>query len=143
MSTSITPRPARETVISLLTAAGLPHEDLTESHLEHFFCAGEASAPVGIVGLELHGDCALLRSLAVSESVRATGIGSALVSHAEAYARSRGARAIYLLTTTAEDFFTRLGYARADRSAAPAAIQSTREFTDLCPASSAFMVKQL
>lgn len=143
MNTSITPRPARDTVVSLLSAAGLPHADLTDDHLEHFFCVGEANAPVGIVGVELYGDCALLRSLVVIESARAAGIGSALVWHAEAYARSKGARALYLLTTTAEEFFARRGYAHADRSAAPTAIRSTREFSDLCPASSTFMVKEL
>jgi amino-acid N-acetyltransferase len=50
---------------------------------------------------------------------------------------------MFLLTTTAETFFERRGYRRVDRSQAPLAIQSTSEFASLCPASSAFMIKQL
>jgi hypothetical protein len=52
-------------------------------------------------------------------------------------------RALYLLTATAESFFEHRGYRRIDRAKAPSAIQSTREFASLCPASSAFMIKQL
>jgi amino-acid N-acetyltransferase len=65
------------------------------------------------------------------------------VSQAELHAKSQGAREIYLLTTTAERFFERLGYTRVPREAAPLAIQQTQEFSALCPSSSAFMVKQL
>jgi amino-acid N-acetyltransferase len=54
-----------------------------------------------------------------------------------------GVRSIYLLTTTAEVFFKRLGYERIERSRAPPSIERTREFASLCPASSAFMIKQL
>jgi len=53
-------------------------------------------------------------------------------------ARGKG---IYLLTTTAERFFERLGYARVLRDAAPVAIQRTQEFSALCPSNSAFMVQ--
>ncbi len=59
------------------------------------------------------------------------------------HARSQGVRDVYLLTTTAEDFFARRGYVRIGREKAPRTIRSTREFADLCPASSAFMVKHL
>jgi amino-acid N-acetyltransferase len=50
---------------------------------------------------------------------------------------------MYLLTMTAEGFFERRGYRRVDRTQAPLAIKSTPEFASLCPASSAFMIKQL
>jgi amino-acid N-acetyltransferase len=70
-------------------------------------------------------------------------LGSALTNHAEQYAASKGVRSIYLLTTTAEAFFKRLGYERIERSHAPTSIQQTREFAHLCPASSAFMLKSI
>jgi amino-acid N-acetyltransferase len=70
-------------------------------------------------------------------------LGSALVEHVEQYAGSRSVRSIYLLTTTAETFFKRLGYERVERSQAPSAIERTREFASLCPASSVFMVKSI
>jgi hypothetical protein len=50
----------------LLASAELPSEDLTDGHLEHFFCVGNASTPHGLIGLELHEEDALLRSLVVA-----------------------------------------------------------------------------
>jgi amino-acid N-acetyltransferase len=127
----------------LLQAEGLPTSDLTEAHLEHFFFAGVDAAPTALIGLEIYGTDALLRSLVVNATVRTQGWGSALVVHAEAYASAHQVRAIYLLTTTAELFFERRGYQRVDRTRAPSTIQATREFSSLCPASSAFMVKRI
>jgi len=139
----ITARPPRSVAVALLQAANLPTEDLTDSHLEHFFLIGRPEAALGLIGLELFGHHALLRSLVVAPQARTAGIGSRLVAHAEAHARSYGADSIYLLTTSAEEFFAARGYARMERPAAPESIRATREFASLCPASSAFMVKQL
>jgi len=121
----------------------LPCSDLTAAHLEHFFGCGSMGAPDGIVGLELYESVALLRSLAVSSSCRGRGCGTALVAQAELFAKSRGAEEVYLLTSTAERFFERLGYTCVLREAAPVAIQRTQEFSTLCPSDSAFMVKRL
>jgi amino-acid N-acetyltransferase len=129
--------------VQVLQGAALPVEDLTDGHMEHFFYAGTESKPAGIVGIELCGSGALLRSLVVDPSSRGLGLGRALVEKAEWHARENGAESIYLLTTTAEAFFRSLGYTSADRANAPAEIQATREFASICPASSAFMVKQL
>jgi amino-acid N-acetyltransferase len=136
-------RPPHPSVVTLLEAEGLPASDLTESHLEHFFFTGSDGEPSGLVGLEIYGEAALLRSLVVSTAARTQGLGSALVLHAEEYAASRHVRALYLLTTTAESYFKRRGYRRVDRAQAPSSIQSTRQFVSLCPASSAFMIKRL
>jgi len=134
-------RPTRSTAVALLEAQGLPVSDITDEHLEHFFFVGSDVSLSGLVGLEIYGSDALLRSLVVAENARGKGLGSALTDHAERHAASKGARSIYLLTTTAEAFFRRLGYERIDRSRAPPSIERTREFASLCPASSAFMVK--
>jgi amino-acid N-acetyltransferase len=140
---TISAKPSLTSARALLAAAGLPTEDLTESHGEHFFYIGPGEQPEGLVGLELFGDVALLRSLVVVGSRRGSGAGSRLVAHAESHARAQGVRHLFLLTTTAEKFFAKRGYARASRDTAPAAIRATREFSGLCPASSAFMSKQL
>lgn len=66
-----------------------------------------------------------------------------LVGEAERRARAAGVGVLYLLTTTAAGFFERLGYRQTDRAAAPREIAATRQFSGLCPASSAFMVKSL
>jgi amino-acid N-acetyltransferase len=100
-------------------------------------------APKGVVGLEIYDKVALLRSLAVAADSRGNGCGKALVAQAERHARCLGVTEIYLLTTTAAQFFERLGYKRTNRQSAPDPIRQTEEFAALCPSSSAFMVKTL
>jgi N-acetylglutamate synthase-like GNAT family acetyltransferase len=135
--------PSVSAVKSLLAESDLPSSDLTADHLKHFFGCGPKERLTGVVGLEIYGEAALLRSLAVTQDCRGNGFGKALVAKAETYARSHGVTEIYLLTSTAERFFERLGYRPASREAAPETIRRTREFADLCPSSSAFMVKEL
>jgi amino-acid N-acetyltransferase len=135
--------PDESAVKQLLSESGLPIEDITAQYLQDFFGCGSGLELDGLVGLELYGEVALLRSLAVASSRRGTGVGSRLVAHAERHARDQGVQSLYLLTTTAEAFFTRRGYARVPREKAPAAIKGTKEFSGICPESSAFMVKQL
>jgi len=139
----ISTRPEYEATIRILREANLPTEDLGTSHLEHFSYAGPAIEPTGVVGLEIFGDVALLRSLVVVPSRRGSGDGQRLLSHAEEHARVAGVRELYLLTTTAETFFAKRGFVRASRDSAPPAIRATREFSGICPASSAFMRKPL
>lgn len=139
----ISSRPSLNAAVRLLAAAQLPTEDLTAAHCDHFFFAGSPGDPTGLVGLEIFGNVALLRSLVVAPERRGTGEGAALLQHAENHARAEGVATVYLLTTTAEAFFAKHGYQRASRDSAPAAIRATREFADICPASSAFMLRQL
>lgn len=127
----------------LLEEAGLPTSDLTAAHFEHFFGCGSKDAPEGVVGVELHGRDALLRSLAVAKSAQNRGSGCALVTVAERYASERGARRMYLLTNTAEKFFERLGYRALARDAAPESIRGTQEFATLCSSSATLLVKNL
>jgi amino-acid N-acetyltransferase len=136
-------KPNLSAVKQLLSESGLPIEDITAQHLQHFFGCGSGPGFEGVVGLELFGEVALLRSLAVASSRRGTGVGSGLVAHAERHAREQGVQSLYLLTTTAEQFFLRRGYARIPRDEAPTAIETTSEFSGICPVSSAFMVKYL
>lgn len=140
---SIKARPALAAARLLLEAEGLPSSDLDATQLEHFFFVGADAAPVALVGLEIFAGVALLRSLVVQTAARRSGLGSALVRHAESYAASRQIRDLFLLTTTAENFFLRHGYEPTARSSAPASIVQTQEFSSLCPASSAFMRKRL
>lgn len=130
-------------VLGLLAASGLPTDDLDSAASVMLFGTTKGDEPTGVVGLELHGTDALLRSLAVAPRTRGAGTGAALVAHAEREAAARGVATLYLLTTTAEGFFSRLGYQRLDRTEAPAVIAATRQFSGLCPASSAFMAKRL
>lgn len=143
MSLNIFARPPALEVRRLLGEAQLPRADLTVGDLEHFFGCGTQDVPRGVVGVELHGDEALLRSLAVQADARGQGCAKALVARAERHARNKGARRVYLLTTGAADFFVRLGYKRVGRTGAPQAIRATSEFSALCPVNSVLMVKEV
>ena len=87
---------------------------------------------VGAGALETHGSDALLRSLVVSPEVRAVGIGSGIVTELERHAATSGVDGIYLLTDTAEDFFSRRGYRRIGREDAPDAVRNSVEWAVAC-----------
>jgi amino-acid N-acetyltransferase len=127
----------------LLTISGLPHEDITPQHLRHFFVIKEKGEILGVIGLEIFGHLALLRSLAVDPRFRKQGLAAQLMKKAEDYAASLKIEELYLLTMTAESFFLKRGYQRIERTSAPPAIQGTPEFQGLCPVSSMLMGKQL
>jgi len=129
----------------VLTAGGLHHQDITPSHLQHFLVLKDdpSSTLTGVVGLELINNNALLRSLAVIEPHRSKGLATQLLKEIEKYARSNQVDTLYLLTLTAERFFTKRGYRKTDRKSAPPAIQETAEFKSLCPATAVCMKKLL
>src|SRR6201993_1086999 len=139
----IVPAPFTAQVRELLTASALPTEDLAGEPATQFYVSRSADELVGVVGLELYGEAALLRSLAVARSARGRGLGAALVRYAEEAASTQNARALYLLTLSAERFFARLGYRNQDRRFAPRTLASTQQFSALCPSSAAFMMKEL
>jgi amino-acid N-acetyltransferase len=74
---------------------------------------------------------------------RRLGLGRSTLSAFEAAAQAEGVQRLHLLTTTAEKFFAANGYMRTERTHAPTEIASSAEFTSLCPASAAYMVKSL
>src|ERR1700722_20421492 len=79
LAETISAGPAPEAARGLLAAANLPTSDLTDEQLAKFFYCGPATAPSALIGLEIYGADALLRSLAVDPTVRSKGFGSALV----------------------------------------------------------------
>lgn len=131
-----------DAVETLLEANGLPSRDVRTSP-GRFLVAVSDAAVVGVVGVEPYGSSGLLRSLAVSESSRGRGYGTALCDALEEQARADGVDTLYLLTTTAAAFFRRRGYESVAREAVPTAVQQTTEFAELCPASATCMKKNL
>ena len=128
---------------ALLQNNHLPTSDIETGTEVLFFVAGSIQQPSGVVGIQVFGATALLRSLAVSESERGKGLATALVHYVEQHATSLGINSIYLLTTTAVQFFEAHGYSTANRTDAPISIAGTIQFSNLCPSSSALMVKVL
>lgn len=143
MTMNIEPISELKEIMSLLTECGLPVADILQSEPPHFFGVRSESGLVAVVGLELFGAVALLRSLAVAPAHRGRGLARQLVAYAESVAVFRGIDSLFLLTTTASDFFCKLGFMPASRSAAPPAIQATSQFSSLCPASSTFLSKSV
>lgn len=127
----------------LLTSAGLLTEDIRDDRLGHFLVLRDGESVVGAIGIDLAEDSALLRSLVVAEPFRGCGLAKELVSAAESLARQKGVKTLYLLTTTAESFFTKYGYRSAPREDAPSAIAAMPQFSSLCPSTSAFMSKPM
>jgi amino-acid N-acetyltransferase len=129
---------------ALLVASELPVEDLSETAPIRFLIAEEAGARLmGCVGLEVHDRAGLLRSLAVQPSLRAQGVGTALVDAVQQSAATAGIERLWLLTTTASAFFLRSGYELADRTAAPELIRLSLQFASICPASAICMTRTL
>lgn len=128
----------------LLAENGLPEADVTNDLLVHFIVAEDANGNiVGSVGLERFGTSALLRSLTVAQTARNDGLGSRMLAHAENSARASGVLELWLLTTTAVDFFQRKMYMDVERNSAPAEVHATKQFAQLCPASAVCMRKRL
>ncbi|MDQ8155556.1 MAG: arsenic resistance N-acetyltransferase ArsN2 [Gemmatimonadota bacterium] len=125
-------------VEALLTASALPLDGVPQS-LEAFVVAEHNGALVGVAGLEVCCEHALLRSVAVAPAWRSRGLGRALVTRVIADAEARGIEALYLLTTTADQYFPHFGFSRMARGAVPEDVQATAEFKSACPASATVM----
>lgn len=129
-------------ILQLLQEAGLPIDGLLE-HLDAAFVARDDDAIVGCSALEIYADGALLRSVVVAPAARGRGVGERLTNAAVTLAQSSGMPAVYLLTTSAESYFPKLGFARVAREHVPASVKQSIEFRSACPASAIVMRKTL
>jgi len=127
---------------ALLEAHQLPVAGLSD-HLQTMLVAKLHGTLVGSAGLEMYADGALLRSVAITADHQGQHLGRDLTSAAIDLARTLGASAIYLLTTTAERYFPKFGFEPIQRSEVPASVQISVEFTSACPASAVVMRKTL
>ena len=139
-------RPARDedlgAVEQLLTASGLPVDGVADA-LCTFIVAESDERIVGVVGLEVCCEHALLRSTAVAPEWRDRGLGRQLVERIIAEAEARNISALYLLTTTAERYFPTFGFVKTTRDAVPEPVRRTGEFVGSCPASATVMCLDL
>ena len=124
----------------LLSASGLPLDGVRDA-LPTFVVAESDADLVGVAGLEVCCDNALLRSVAVRPEWRSHGVGRALVTRVIADAEARGIHALYLLTTTADRYFPSFGFHPIARDEVPADVRATAEFREACPASATVMCR--
>ncbi len=129
-------------VTQLLSASELPLDGV-EENLVDFIVAEEGDRISGVIGIERYGEAALLRSAAVSPDSRGNGLGTRLVQELLERASARGIHHIYLLTTTAEEYFPRFGFTRSTRAQVPESVRASREFQGACPDTAVVMKRAL
>jgi amino-acid N-acetyltransferase len=122
----------------MLLAERLPLDGARE-HLPHFM-VGEVGGMLRCAGgLELYGTDALLRSLVVDAASRGNGWAQRIVQSLMQRASEHGVTNVYLLTTSAEGYFSRLGFVAVVRDCIPAAVARSRQFQAACPAGAVAM----
>lgn len=144
MQTQIDPaRPEDvDDVLGLLAEHHLPPDGLRE-HVGTILVARQDGRIVGSAALEIYSDGALLRSVAVAPAWQRHRLGRELTEAAILLAQERHAPAIYLLTTTAAQYFQRFGFEQIARADVPASVQTSVEFTSACPSTATVMRKRL
>jgi SAM-dependent methyltransferase/N-acetylglutamate synthase-like GNAT family acetyltransferase len=138
--------PARDAdldeIRALLAQCDLPTD--VEAFFPRGYVVGRRhGALVGCCGLEVRGRDGLLRSLAVASDARGSGLARDLVEDRVRVAHELGLDAVYLLTTSAADFFRRHGFTDVLRSAVPAAIGASGQFSGGCCASAVSLRRSL
>lgn len=132
-----------QSVCEILAAAELPTEDVSVEMLNGFIICAQDGAVFGVVGVEIYGTRALLRSLAVDEACRSQGIAARLLAAVEMRARQSGVLQLFALTVTAQRYLENHGYVRIERSQVPDAIQAHAQFRHLCPETAICLAKSL
>ena len=126
-------------VLTLLAENDLPTEGLSD-HFKTTLVARHDGTVVGSAALELYGQSALLRSVAIHSTCRGKGLGMRMSAEAIELAKRLRLTHLYLLTETAVTFFPKFGFQQVARADVPEAVQSSLEFTQLCPDSAVAMV---
>jgi amino-acid N-acetyltransferase len=132
---------SRVLVLELLKKNQLPVMDISEN--TKLFALYQENDLIGSIGLEKYGTEGLLRSLCVDAEKRKNGAGKELVNFIEKKSKEEGIKSLYLLTTTAEDFFYNRNYIKIQRREVPESIRNSEEFRSICPSTSAVMKKEL
>jgi amino-acid N-acetyltransferase len=130
-------------IIDLLKDSGLPYKDISLEKSLMFSYLNDHGNIIGSGGLEFYGPYALLRSVAVRKDLQGKAIGKRIVNDLFEKAKEKNATAIYLLTESAHEYFSRLQFKDVDRSNVPQEIRSSSEFSNVCPTSAACMVYDL
>ncbi len=148
VSAAVSIRPAESgdhgAIAELLSASKLvPLDETAQFGPQYVVAVNGNGMLVGVAGYERYGTDILLRSVAVAESWRSTGIGARLTADRLAHALAQGCGAAYLLTDTAGSYWERHGFSKIDRQAAPEPITRSHEWSAACPVSATAMFRSL
>jgi len=104
-------------ILDLLSQVQLPHDGVAEAVGAFLVARDGSSRLIATVGLEHHGNTALLRSAAVAPEYQGCGIGSRLTENILQQATKNGVERVVLLTSTASEFFARrFGFCETSRT---------------------------
>jgi amino-acid N-acetyltransferase len=107
-----------QAILDLLSQVQLPHDGVAENISSFLLARDESLRLVATIGLERHGNSALLRSAAVAPEYQGCGIGSRITEHLLERATNNGVERVVLLTSTASEFFARrFGFCETSRTA--------------------------
>lgn len=126
----------------LLAANDLPLDGVRDN-FDSFVVAVDGDTILGAVGLEKFDSAALLRSAVVQGDARGTGVGRRLIEQILERAEQDGIDEVYLLTTTAENYFPRFGFNRTTRAVVPDAVKASAEFRGACPDTAVVMERRV
>ena len=130
-------------VLALLRWSDLPTAGVEDAFPRSYSVTRHDGEVCGVAGLERYGDFGLLRSVAVRSTLRSGGLGRRLVEDRLVAARRQDLESVYLLTTTAAEYFRRLGFADHPRDDVPASVQRSPEFASICPSSAVCLSKRV
>jgi amino-acid N-acetyltransferase len=133
---------SRNEIINLLKSNNLPAGDLPEV-LDEFYTALDGQKIVGLIGMERYSHYGLLRSMVVHPDYRNKQIAKKLVQLLEQKAANSEIITMYLLTETAENYFSRNNYQLITREEVPEELLLSSEFSHVCPVSATVMKKEL
>ncbi|MCU7844243.1 MAG: GNAT family N-acetyltransferase [Candidatus Thiodiazotropha sp. (ex Monitilora ramsayi)] len=126
----------------LLRACRLPSDDIAD-HVQNFVIVEVADEIIGVGGLQVCGREGLIRSIVIAQDYRERGVAEKLYRILEECARSIRIDALYLLTESAEGYFSRLGFTTIERGDVPRSITETQQYQTLCPSSAKVMIRKL
>jgi len=119
-------------LLQLCLLGGLSTSDIENDSVYFVAAEGQVRRACACFGLQIEAVTAVLKKVVVAPSLRGRGLGTFVVDEAMDRARKRGARDVYLLTDSAETFFSRHGFASLERCFAPPMVKESSIFTDLC-----------
>jgi N-acetylglutamate synthase-like GNAT family acetyltransferase/protein-tyrosine-phosphatase len=127
-----------DAITRLLVGSLLPSRDVGGTN-QRFIVASENGRLIGCAGLQVAGQDGLVRSMAVHWTRRNAGLGSRLHQRLLFEAMLAGVRTLFVVTTTAEDFFAGHGFRKVAADAVPPALRASDEFTAFVPGGSTVM----
>ncbi len=127
-----------DTIKKLLESLDLPVQGVQE-YLDNFIVLIHGSEIIGTVGLEIYNNKALLRSLGVKNRFQNKGLGSRLYEDILKKAKNENIKEVYLLTETAEEYFSSFGFLVVSRADVDKNVKTSIEFQSVCPESAVCM----